>query len=56
MNKQMNIIKILSLSLMLIFSLPSIAAPEAGETVIKRGIVNDDYYAAGATVDIDANI
>jgi len=56
MNKQMNIIKVVSLSWMLIFPLPSIAAAEADETVTKRGTVNDDYYAAGGTVDIDANI
>ena len=56
MKIRMNIIKVLSLSLMLIFPLPSIAEPEAGETVTKRGTVNDDYYAAGGTVDVDANI
>jgi hypothetical protein len=56
MNKRMDIIKVLSLSLMLIFPFPSISAPEAGETVIKRGTVNDDYYAAGGMVDVDANI
>ena len=56
MYKQMNILNVLSLSLMLIFPLPSIAEPEAGETVTKRGTVNDDYYAAGGTVDVDANI
>jgi len=41
---------------MLIFPFPSISAPEADETVTKRGTVNDDYYAAGGIVDIDANI
>ena len=56
MNRRRNFIKILSLSLMLIFPLPSISAPEAGEAVTKRGTVNDDYYAAGRIVDIDANI
>ena len=56
MNKRRNIFKTLSLSLMLTFPFPSISAPEAGETVTKRGTVNDDYYAAGEIVDVDANI
>ena len=56
MNKRMNIIKVLSLSLMMIFPFPYISAHEAGKTVIKRGAVNDDYYAAGGTVDVNANV
>lgn len=47
-------IQILAMGLMLIFSLPSFGAYDASETVTKRGAVNEDYYAAGGTVDIDA--
>jgi len=36
MNNRMNILKVFSLSLMLIFPLPSISASEAGETITKR--------------------
>jgi len=56
MNKRRNIIAMLSLSLMLILPFSSFSAQEAGETVIKHGAVNDDYYAVGGTVDIDADI
>lgn len=47
-------IKALFLTLTLIFPLSGFAMPQSGETVMKRGIVNDDVYAAGSTVDIDA--
>lgn len=56
MNIRRNIFKTLSLSLILIFSFPSHSAPDADETVTKRGTVNDDYYAAGEMIDVDANI
>lgn len=56
MNKNMDIIKVLSLSLMLIFPFSCVSEPEADETVTRRGIVNDDYYAVGGIVDVDANI
>ena len=56
MNGRMNIIKVLSLGLMLILPFSSFSAPDTGETVTKRGSVNDDYYAMGGTVDIDADI
>lgn len=45
---------ILILSL-LSFSLLA-AAPDTGDTVNRRGAVSDDYYAAGGTITIDANI
>lgn len=56
MNRQRNIIRVLSLSLLLIFPFSSFSATDTGETVTKRGVVNDDYYAAGGTVNIDADI
>jgi len=34
--------------------LPGFAMPQSGETVTQRGIVNDDLYAAGGTVDLVA--
>ena len=56
MNRRMILIKVLSLGLMLIFPLSSFSSTDAGETVTKRGIIDDDYYAAGGTVDVDADI
>ncbi len=56
MNNLKNIITILSLVLMLFVPLLSFSMPESGETVTRRGTVNDDYYAAGGTVDINALI
>lgn len=56
MNICKNSIKALSFGLIYIFSLSSFSLPEAGESVTKQGVVNDDYYAAGGTVNIDADI
>ncbi len=56
MNSNNNKIKYLALLLMLFIPLSAFAMPESGETVTKRGAVNDDYYAAGGTVDINAII
>ena len=56
MNSKNNKIKYLALLLMLFIPLSAFAMPESGETVTKRGAVNDDYYAAGGTVDINAII
>lgn len=56
MNRLVNIVKVLSLGLMLTFPFSSFSATDAGETVTKRGAIDDDYYAAGGTVDIDADI
>ena len=42
------------LFLTLAFSLPSHSMPQSGETVTKRGVVDDDFYAAGEAVDVDA--
>jgi hypothetical protein len=38
------------------FSLFAASVQDAGETVDRRGPVNDDYYAAGGTVNINARI
>jgi len=46
--------KALFLIFALIFPLPGFAISQSGETVTQRGIVNDDFYAAGGTVDINA--
>lgn len=56
MNRRRNMVKALPLVLMLFFPFSSFSAPEAGETVTKRGGVKDDYYAAGGIVDIDADV
>lgn len=56
MTERKNLITTLSLILMLLFPLVSSSMPESGETVTRRGTVNDDYYAAGGTVDINAVI
>ena len=32
------------------------ASSNAGETVVERGSIDDDYYAAGGVVDIDASV
>lgn len=54
MNRRKNTFTILSLVSMLVFPLLSFAVPESGEIVTRRDTVNDDYYAAGGTVDINA--
>ena len=46
--------KALFFILTLTFPLLSFSMPQSGETVTQRGIVNDDFYAAGGTVDVDA--
>ena len=56
MNRLINFIKIILFGLMLGFPLVAFSAPEAGKTVTKTGTINDDYYAAGGTVNIDADI
>ena len=33
-----------------------VAASNAGDTVVERGSIDDDYYAAGGVVDIDASV
>ena len=50
------IIKMLSFGLMLILPFASFSSSDTGETVIQHGTVNDDYYAAGGTVNIDADV
>jgi cytoskeletal protein CcmA (bactofilin family) len=37
-------------------SFTSLADSKAGETVVERGNIDDDYYAAGGVVDIDAEV
>lgn len=54
MRIQKNNIISLSLVFMLLSSVSLFAMPEAGEVVVQRGTVDDDYYAAGGTVDINA--
>ena len=56
MERHINIVRMLSLGFLLGLSFPSDAMTDAGETVTQRGTVNDDYYAAGSKVDIDADI
>lgn len=56
MERQITIVKVPTLGLLLVFSLASFAKTDAGETVTQRGIVDDDYYAAGSRVDVDADI
>jgi hypothetical protein len=56
MNRRSNIIKALTLGLMIIVTFPCFSTPETGEPVTRRGTVNDDYYAAGGTVNNDADI
>jgi len=56
MSRRRNIIKALTLGLMLMVTFPCFSTPETGGTVTRLGIVNDDYYAAGGTVNIDADI
>lgn len=56
MYKQKNIIKVLSLVLVLFFPSSVISVPASGETVTQRDTVDDDFYAAGGTVDINAII
>lgn len=34
----------------------ALAAQDAGDSVSRRGTVNDDYYAAGGTVNVDADV
>ena len=42
--------------LLITFGLPltAFSMPESGETISKRGNIDDDFYAAGGTVDINA--
>jgi cytoskeletal protein CcmA (bactofilin family) len=56
MERRITIGKLFSLGLLLGLSFPCFAMQDAGETVIQRGSVNDDYYAAGSKVDVDADI
>ncbi len=56
MNTSKNMITTLSLVLTLLLPTLSYAMPESGEMVTKRGSVDDDYYAAGGTIDINALI
>lgn len=56
MIRRKNLITTLSLVLMFVYPFPGFSMPESGETVTRRGTVDDDYYAAGGTVDINARI
>lgn len=48
--------KIACAGLMLILPVTSNASRDVSETVYKKGVVADDYYAAGETVNLDAQI
>ena len=50
--KRLYLIPVLLFSMMA----PLLWAQDSGKTVIKRGIVNDDMYAAGRIVDIQADV
>ena len=41
---------------MLMLSPLAAADMSAGERVTERGVIDDDYYAAGGSVDIDAEV
>lgn len=56
MDRQITIVRIFSLAFLLGLSFPSFGMTSAGETVTQRGTVNDDYYAAGSKIDVDADI
>lgn len=56
MGKLTDIVRLLFLSLALIFPLTAFSDSDADETVSKRGVVDDDYYAAGGVIDIDAEV
>jgi cytoskeletal protein CcmA (bactofilin family) len=46
-----------AMAVLALCAIPWIAtAQDTGETVVKRGAVNDDLYAFGRTVDIDAQV
>ncbi len=51
-----NFVRTLILLPALAVSCTSFADSDAGETVTKRGNIDDDYYAAGGIVDIDAEV
>jgi len=56
MKYRISITKVLTLGLILLVAFPCFATSETDETVSRYGTVNDDFYAAGGTVNIDANI
>jgi hypothetical protein len=56
MNGRKKIISALLLGLALIIPSLSFSDSDADESVIKRGSIDDDYYAAGGEVDIDAEV
>lgn len=56
MNKRKYIIKALFLGLIFIIPFSSFSSMDSNERVVKQGVVNDDYYAAGETINIDADV
>ena len=54
MNRRTLAIQALVLGLLLLSPLAAFCATASGETVTKRGTVDEDFYVAGGTVDIDA--
>lgn len=45
---------ILLLGLALLLPVPVAAVSDSGDSIVERGPIDDDYYAAGGTIDIDA--
>jgi cytoskeletal protein CcmA (bactofilin family) len=56
MSAWVNKVRVISLGLILGFSFSALAMTDTEKTVTKRGTVSDDFYVAGGTVDIDADI
>lgn len=56
MNIQRSFITTLIVGLIFTIPLSSFSSPDMDERVVKQGVVNDDYYAAGETINIDADV
>ncbi len=48
--------RLLLLLFLIVFPLSHLLAQEAGETVIKRGVIIEDFYVAGGSVHVDAEV
>jgi cytoskeletal protein CcmA (bactofilin family) len=56
MKRSRIIISALLMGALLMFPVASGASMDAGESVYRQGLVDDDYYAAGGEVNLDATI
>ena len=56
MNRRRNLITTIFFCLILFFPLVSFSSMENGESVTRLGTVDDDYYAAGKLVNVDAEV